>query len=308
MKKITKKMSILTLCLSMFMLSVVPAFAATNTENEETASTIQFSGQNLYLAKGSNNNAVAAAKDGSSSQDFYFEYDSDKMAYKIHSADNSSLVVAWNTDSSNSVVFKNNGDSNENYWVIEEEPSSDKCYLRNYAKATDGYLTALNSNAVLAAKDNKGITVSPSVRNDSTLGNNQYKITSASQPGLTLNRDLGLNVSLYSGDTQSRQKWIFEYFPEKDAYKIKNIDSDNLLTVMAWNSNEDNNVYAYNDLGNDDQFWRLESVGDGNYVIKNYKNPNKVLDIGEVSPPASYNIVVNDRTNAATQMFKLTLI
>lgn len=316
MKKSAKRISILALCIVMLMMSVVPAFAESQTESNAVVRTVQFGGQNLYLDKDSSNNAVALAKNDAQSQNFYFEYSTDKKAYKIYSAADSSIIVAWNTETTDNVFFTSDGNSDENYWVLEEDPSSDKCYLRNYAKDTDGYLTAENiqgsMSVVISEKTNSAnhytrITVSPSLRNDQTIGNNQYKIYSVAEPNKLLNRDVYLDVSIYSGNTGPRQNWIFEYSAEKDAYKIKNLDSNNLLSVLTWNSNENDNVYASNDLGNDDQFWRLEDVGNGNYVIKSYKDPNKVLDIYYLTSTSS-DVRVKDRTNATTQQFKLVLI
>lgn len=313
MKKATKRISILAIFIGMLMISMVPAFAETSTESDTVARTVQFGGQNLYLDKGDNNDALAIAKDDSSAQNFYFDYDLSKKAYKIYSAENSNLIVSWNSSSTDSVSFTNNGDSDENYWVLEEVPSSDVCYLRNFAKGNDGYLTAKTvqgtTKAVVSEKAAYSkITISPSLRNDQTIENSQYRVISVAEPTKFLNRDVTMNVSTYIGtDSGLRINWAFEYFPEKDAYKITNTDDEGLFSVLTWNSNEDDNVYASNDLSNDDQFWRLESVGNGNYVIKNYKNPNKVLDVSYLTAKSS-QVVVSDRTNAATQQFKLEKI
>lgn len=295
------------------MISMVPAFAETNTASDTIARTVQFGGQNLYLDKGSNNDALAIAKDDSSAQNFYFDYDQSKKAYKIYSSENSNLVASLNSNSLNSVSFTNDGDSDENYWVLEEVPSSDVCYLRNFAKSTDGYLTAKtvqgSIKAVVSEKDAYAkITISPSLRNDQTIENSQYRVISVAEPTKSLNRDITMNVSTYIGtDSGSRKNWTFEYSSEKDAYKITNTDDEGLFSVLTWNSNVDDNVYASNDLSNDDQFWRLESVGNGNYVIKNYKNPNKVLDVSYLTVKSS-EVLVSDRTNATTQQFKLEKI
>lgn len=60
----------------------------------------------------------------------------------------------------------------------------------------------------------------------------------------------------------------------------------------------------YEDKEYADQYWRLEDIGNGNYIIKNYRNPNKVLDLNYLSI-TSFNVRVSDRTNSTTQQFKV---
>lgn len=295
---------------------------AETTYGDGIVRTIQFGGQNLYLDKGRQNDAIAYSKDGSSTQNFYFEYHPDKKAYKIYSADNPDLIVAWNAypyqELPQNVFFTNNGNLNEHFWVLEEDPSSNKCYLRNYAQGNQGYLTAKNvqggMTALLSTKMNykehyTELTISPSLKNDTTLGNNYYRIVSAAETGKSLNRDVSpagtaANVSIDNSNSTVRQKWWLSYSAEKDAYIIRNIDDSGTLLVLAWNSNVDDYVFGYGNTGADDQFWRLESVGNGNYIIKNYRNPNKVLDLKYLSA-TSIDVHINDRTNSITQQFKL---
>lgn len=155
--------------------------AETKTYGDGIVRTIQFGGQNLYLDIATDKNAFARGKSGASTQGFYFEYHPDKNAYKIYSASNPNLILAWNNYFySTNVFFTNNGNLDEHYWVLEEEPSSNVYYLRNYKKNDGyGYLTAVNSqgfmNVAIGGKSNYDrnythITISgENLRNDTHI-------------------------------------------------------------------------------------------------------------------------------------------
>lgn len=290
--------------------------AATQTYGDGIVRTIQFGGQNLYLDIATDKNAFARGKSGAVTQNVYFEYHPDKNAYKIYSASNPDLILAWNNYFySTNVFFTNNGDLDEHYWILEEVPSSNVYYLRNYKKSDGyGYLTAINSqgfmNVAIDAKNNYSnhyttLKISPSLRNDYVIDGYAKRLVSVAEPTKSLNKDVtSHNVSIFQTGVVDKQRLLFTYDSNKDAYIISNVDEDWIWRALTWDSDNGDNVIMSENAELDNQYWRLEDIGDGNYIIKSYKDPNKVLDLKYLSS-TSIDVRVSDRTNSIIQQFRL---
>lgn len=319
MKKVVKFFIIAFAVVGLFSMGQGKIVSASNvTPGDGIARTIQFGGQNLYLDFGNQKNAIAYAKDGSSTQEFYFEYHSDKKAYKIYSAHNPNLILAWNayryTDLPQNVFYTNNGDLDEHYWVLERDLMTNKYYLRNYAQGAHGYLTAKwgqgGMNVLIGSKVNytnnyTEISISPSLEADTAIESGKWSIVSAAYTVRALHINwTDYNVSVFYRKPGLNQCWSFEYYPDKGAYKIRNKGENNQETVLTWNSDVNDNVFGKKDTDSDDQYWKLEAIGNGNYIIKNYKNENKVLDLKKITLML-IDVKVSDRTNSTTQQFKL---
>ncbi|MDB8553026.1 RICIN domain-containing protein [Turicibacter sanguinis] len=306
-----------------FTLLVIPVWseqvevhAATKTYGDGIVRTIQFGGQNLYLDIATDKNAFARSKSGASSQNVYFEFHPDKNAYKIYLASNPDLILAWNDYFySTNVFFTNDGDLDEHYWVLEEEPSSNIYHLRNYKKNDGyGYLTALNSqgfmNVAISGKNNyvnhyTSLTISSGLRNADVIDGYAKRLVSVAEPKKSLNKDItSHNVSIADTNLVEKQRILFTYDSSKDAYTISNVDENWVWRALTWDNDNGDNVIMRTDAKLDNQYWRLEDIGGGNYIIKSYKNPNKVLDLKYLSS-TSIDVRVSDRTNSTTQQFRL---
>nr|WP_317332808.1 RICIN domain-containing protein [uncultured Romboutsia sp.] len=315
MKKIFKTL-VASLIVSVISISQISSVNANSKSyGDGVKRKIEFGDQNLFLEKSNQKNAAAFYGGNPSNQELYFEYNKEKNAYKIYLAQDPSLILAWNAypyqEIKNNVFFTNNGNLNEHFWKLEKAPGDNNYYLKNYANG--GYLTAAwgqgGFNVILSSSNNNyknnytEIKISPGVDNDMTIGNGAFKIRSAYLPNKLLHRDfLSDNVSIYDDLSSINQRWIFEYHQDKDAYKIKNIDSNNVLTILSWNSNVNNNVFGYMDVNSKDQFWKFEPMPDVTYIIKNYLNPNKVLDL-KILSPGNIDVQVADRLNHISQRF-----
>ncbi|WP_141532827.1 RICIN domain-containing protein [Bacillus cereus] len=58
----------------------------------------------------------------------------------------------------------------------------------------------------------------------------------------------------------------------------------------------------------DEHYWRLEEIYNGNFIIKNYKNPNLVLDVAGANISNNTNIQVHKRNGTNAQKFKLVQV
>ncbi|MBU4642719.1 RICIN domain-containing protein [Bacillus toyonensis] len=112
------------------------------------------------------------------------------------------------------------------------------------------------------------------------------------------------NVHLYEKHDGANQKWIFEYDQIIGAYQIKSVKNPNL--VLAWlDHNNSNDVFATPNQQKLEHYWILEDAGSGYIYVKNFKNPNKVLDIQGKGTANETNIIIYDKNNGWNQSFKL---
>lgn len=103
------------------------------------------------------------------------------------------------------------------------------------------------------------------------------------------------------------QQWEFKYDAEKNAYQIINKDDER---VLAYNTSgaSDTALVTRNDH-KPEHYWTLEDAGDGNVLLVNYADKNKVLDVyGEKTAGGSRLFVRDKLNNSAAQKFKLVKI
>lgn len=298
---------------------VITLFSVSNV-NEVSALTmngirrnIQFGEQNLYLDFGNQQDAIARPKSGGSTQDLYFVYYPHKKAYKIHSASNPNLILAWNDYFySNNVFFTNNGNLDEHYWVLEKEGNqfNHKYYLRNYKKNDGyGYLGARNNqgymNVSIDSKD-RGYTelnISPEVPVEypSIVTNGKpAKIESVEYNRYLLNFAVvpGSSVVMNPSRPGLDSSFYIDYNESKNAYQIRHSSYNTVLSI-----DNNNKVLSVSRNYNDNkQFWQLEYNTDGSFIISNYENPNKVLDI-DVNQYNKHSVVVKEKEYSRTQKF-----
>lgn len=91
--------------------------------------------------------------------------------------------------------------------------------------------------------------------------------------------------------------FYLDYNESKNAYQIRHSSYDTVLSI------DNNKVLSVSKNYNDNsQFWQLEYNVDSSFIISNYENPNKVLDI-DVNQYNKHSVVVRDRENSRTQKF-----
>lgn len=110
------------------------------------------------------------------------------------------------------------------------------------------------------------------------------------------------NVNLWEINRQNNQKWRFEYNRDKHAYKVINSHDGRVLT---WTSNKDRNVVGWGSKNFDDQYWIFDEISHNNYVIRNYRNRNMVLDVTESDTHNGTNIGVYEYKGSKNQTFRI---
>ncbi|MEB8676911.1 phosphatidylinositol-specific phospholipase C domain-containing protein [Bacillus cereus] len=235
-------------------------------------------------------------------------YDSLYKAYQIHCVEEPSKVLAWNGDvESRNVFITENKDKKEYYWILENV-GNDYCIIKNY-KNPDLVLD------IQGGKTNNNTNIQVHERNETNAQKFKFKpviIQSVYKIKTALNGTSGVDVSsagdknvhLHRDNSVTRSHWMFQYDKHKDAYQIVNIGFEN--EVMAWNDFKNSrNVFVTKNQHKDEHYWILEDVGEGYYLIKNYKKPDLVLDIDGGKTNDFTNIQVYKRNGTNAQKFKL---
>ncbi|PEV64345.1 hypothetical protein CN423_14960 [Bacillus cereus] len=238
-------------------------------------------------------------------------YNEIRKAYQIHCVEDPTKVLAWNDNNGSKNVFvTKNQDKDESYWRLEDVGNS-YYIIENYK----------DSNLVLDVKGAKTDNYTPIQVHERNETNAQkfklkpviiqgvYKIKTAlnGTSGVDVSNLGNKNVQLYQDNTITRSHWKFQYNKNKDAYQIVNLWFKN--EVMAWNDYKGSkNVFVTKNHGRDEHYWRLEDVGDGYYIIKNYKNPNFVLDVADANTNNNTNIQVHEKNKTNAQKFKLVQV
>lgn len=103
----------------------------------------------------------------------------------------------------------------------------------------------------------------------------------------------------------TNQQWEFKYDASKNAYQIINKQNNK---VLAYNttSGTDYTALVTENQHKAEHYWTLEDAGDGNILLVNFANKNKVLDVyGEETANGSKVYVRDKLNNSMAQKFKL---
>ncbi len=144
--------------------------------------------------------------------------------------------------------------------------------------------------------------------------NGLYEIVTAinNKSVVDWSKDKNSNVHLWERRNQDNQKWYFKYDSEKQAFQI--ISKADEYEVLAWNDFKNSmNVFATYNSKKDEHYWILDYLGEGNYLIRNKKKQNLVLDVDGHKTANGTNIKVNeqhalDNPSIEAQKFKINLV
>ncbi|WP_341352223.1 RICIN domain-containing protein [Bacillus cereus] len=240
-----------------------------------------------------------------------FEYDYRHKAFQIHSVEEPNKVVAWNGSLDSKNVFITKSENRKEYYWILEDIGNDYYIIKNFK----------NPNLVLDVKDGKTNNDTPIQVHERNETNAQkfklkpviiqgvYKIKTAlnNTSGVDVSSAGDKNVHLYRDNGITRSHWEFRYNKNKDAYQIINLWFEN--EVMAWNDYKGSkNVFVTKNQYKDEHYWRLEDIGDGYYIIINYKDSNLVLDVDGGNTNNFTNIQVHKKNETNAQKFKLVRV
>ncbi len=270
---------------------------------------------NIYkIYKADNNGKVIGGKSNiyietineySKEQEYYFEYDDLKGAYKIIQKFSGKKLIYSDKDKKIG-LYNIDKDYDDQYWVLAKTKSG-KYNIFNYDNKNI-FLTIDNNNVDIVGKPlQDGVnqefefkTIKPNIVDS------KYAILSVSNKNKVISIDpktLSKNNNVVLSDKKSYyeqfQQFDFKYIESKGAYKLVSSYADN--KVVTWLSSKNNNVSMYDDNEFNDQLWVFEPVSDGVYVISSLNDPNRVLNVDA----NGVNISVANRYNTTKQQFAL---
>ncbi|AYK08694.1 binary toxin-like calcium binding domain-containing protein [Brevibacillus laterosporus] len=112
------------------------------------------------------------------------------------------------------------------------------------------------------------------------------------------------NITVWETNDGSNQKWKLKYDDSQQAYVIRSVENND--KIMAWNAYQDStNVFATAFEGKPEHFWIPELLGNDFYILKNKKDPTKVLDVDGSGTSNGSNIQVLDYKGTDNQKWKL---
>jgi hypothetical protein len=128
------------------------------------------------------------------------------------------------------------------------------------------------------------------------------KITSfAYHPNQIYTIDQIFGVTLSHFRHNDTQKFLLKYDSVRDAYQIWDINSNQIL---AWNdTGTRDEAMMHKNENKPEHFWRFDYIENGSYIIRNYKNNNKVLSVGFHSIGDIRDINVNNYHGESSQQF-----
>ncbi|MDO6632218.1 RICIN domain-containing protein [Bacillus thuringiensis] len=112
------------------------------------------------------------------------------------------------------------------------------------------------------------------------------------------------HTKLQTDKNNQSQKWNFLYDKSKGAYQIKSELNSNL--VLSSQGAEKPAIGVDNNR-KDEQYWELEIQKDNNYIIKNKKDTNLVLDVVSGATQDETIIQVHPRMGSDSERFNLSL-
>ncbi|ARF70287.1 hypothetical protein B7C51_24255 [Paenibacillus larvae subsp. pulvifaciens] len=226
---------------------------------------------------------------GGVNQKWNFVYDSSREAYKIKSSQNPNLLLTWQSQSGNFIIGYEDHGYRDQYWKIER--TGDGYYKLRSFYDTNKLLDLEHGNTSngtpLYAWQENGATSQEWIIAPTTyrpLKDGQYQIQSSLDlykvVHLTSDQD-DAPVQIYQDYLTINQRWNFTYNAAKRAYKITSPNRPEI--ALAWDSHHSGKIIgATGDY--DDQYWRIEKTSDGYYKLRNYKNPQMVLDVPNSNP------------------------
>ena len=241
----------------------------------------------------------------SNEQQYYFEYDGSKGAYKIKQKfSNNSLIYLKNEKILK--FYTTNIEYDDHFWVLERTKTG-KYRISNYYDRKI-FLTIDNNELNIVAKPFKAGT-SQEFRLDTIVPNiieSKYLISAANNKNKVVSVDYkpGVdNPNVIVSDVKSYynifQQFELKYVESKGAYKI--VPMYNTNGIVTWTSTSSYNVSMYDDHEKLDQLWVFEKISKDTYIIASLYEPDRVLNIDL----DGINISSARRNNSINQQFVL---
>ena len=162
-----------------------------------------------------------------------------------------------------------------------------------------------------AYKGTKSVGTMRIVAKPNLSSQSQYQIKSVSNSSYVLDAAgstprLGSNVSIWTNNGGSNQKWYFAFNDNTGYYTIKNAANQDLtLDASGGTPKAGSNVSAWTKNDGLNQKWIIESAGNDSYIFRNAANPNLVLDASGGKPRIGANVTAWSYNGGNNQKWKL---
>ncbi len=225
---------------------------------------------------------------GFENQKWNIKYDSKKNAYKIYNRETPTLLLSWNSNSSNGeqvIRGYTESGSNNQYWTIEKNVNGFYKF-RNLSDPSkildlkDG--NTLNKTPLVVSSENSSSSQEWLIEktNYQTVTDGTYQVSSKLNENKVIEQISTNKIHIFSNSDKENQVWNLIYNPILKAYKIKSLKYPNYS--LAWDSNNTRTIVAATGDYND-QYWLIERNEDNTYIIRNYENRKIVLDLSNGS-------------------------
>ncbi|OPH59949.1 hypothetical protein BC351_18675 [Paenibacillus ferrarius] len=242
-------------------------------------------------------------------------FDSNAVYRIVNKGSGKALGVGNSLNEGAAVAQRTSLDEADQQWIIDD------LGLGNFkiVNKLSGKTMNVSGNTVIQSTDSETSASPPSKTQQwtiSNVGNGYFKIinahrgkdlenrnSSASDGNPTSSRDY------YGGDHQlwQVQKIADNYVPAS-YYKIVNLKSNKVLDISGGSlaAGADNIQAPY--TGSDNQLWKIESVGNGNYKITSKNTTGYAPSVNGVSNADGAKIVQLPYSGATSQQWKLQFI
>lgn len=162
-----------------------------------------------------------------------------------------------------------------------------------------------------AYKGTKSVGTMRIVTKPNLSSQSQYQIKSVSNSSYVLDAAgsiprLGSNVSIWTNNGGSNQKWYFAFNDNTGYYTIKNAANQDLtLDASGASPKVGSNISAWSGNNGLNQKWVIESSGNGTYIFRNAANPNLVLDASGAKPRIGANVTAWSHNGGNNQKWKI---
>ncbi|PQA97107.1 hypothetical protein B0A69_03425 [Chryseobacterium shigense] len=253
-------------------------------------------------------NVVGWQNNSATNQIWEFTYNASKKAYKIRNLNSKNLILTWDSTKGKNVIGFQDEDNSDQFWQIEVSNNGE--YILKNNKNHDMVLDLLDSKTTNGTKiqvhEVNGQAAQKWIITPWTgqiINDGEYQIRS-SIPNSNVVVDLGVanNVVGWQNKSSHNQVWEFTYNASQKAYKIKNL----LYNSFVLTCENGSNVIGFPDINYDGQFWRIEKRNNGEYVLRNNKNPEMVLDLSGSQTTNGTKIQVYNSNNGVNQKWTIT--
>jgi len=110
----------------------------------------------------------------------------------------------------------------------------------------------------------------------------------------------GNNLELWENNRTSQQLFHLRYDSEKEAYQIWDLEE---VYILAWNVPGGRQVFMHPNQDREEHYWILELQSNNNYILSNYRDRDRILEVKDSNTSNGTHLHVNERNGTPAQEF-----